>query len=158
MQTPQALSRYPDVSEGVIMLTINDFISRLENVKVTRQDQWMANCPAHGGTNRKLAVKAGNPKPKVNCLSQGCTQEDIYEAIGVRWFDFYPSKPSTQYDAYDNPKFVITREMINGMSHRLTMCIIAIADIMAGKELSDEDKADVLAALHDFQELMDAAR
>ena len=55
------------------MLTINDFISRLENVEVTRQDQWMANCPAHGGTNRKLAVKAGNPKPLVYCHSQGCS-------------------------------------------------------------------------------------
>ena len=52
---------------------INDFISRLENVEETRQDQWMANCPAHGGTNRKLAVKAGNPKPLVYCHSQGCS-------------------------------------------------------------------------------------
>jgi hypothetical protein len=56
MRTPQPLSRYPDVSEGVIMLTINDFISRLENVKVTRQDQWMANCPAHDCNQTRSAV------------------------------------------------------------------------------------------------------
>jgi hypothetical protein len=139
-------------------ITVHDFLNRLDNVKETRKGQWMANCPAHGGTNRKLAIAEGNPQPKVNCLSQGCTKEEVYDAVGVHWSDFYPEKPSTQFGAVDNPKFVMTREMIDGMRHRLTMCIIAMADIMAGKELSDEDKADVLAALHDFQELMDAAR
>ena len=141
-----------------MQLTIHDFLARLENVKETKQGQWMANCPAHGGTNRKLAVTEGDPKPRVFCFSQGCSPEEIYDAVGITWSDFYPSKPSTQYGAYDNPKFVMNREMIDAMSHRLRMGIIAISDDMARKELSDEDKADVLDAFSHFMDLMEMAK
>jgi hypothetical protein len=136
-------------------LSTHDFLARLDNVKETKQGQWMANCPAHLGTNRKLAIKAGNPKPRVWCHSQGCSTEEVYDAVGVSWTDFYSEKASTQFDAYDNPSFVMTREMRDACKHDLQLFLIAFDDMLRGKVLSDEDAADARWTVAHFIELLE---
>ena len=63
---------------------IDDFLSRLKNVRQTGANQWTASCPSHDDQTPSLSVSIGkDEKIIVHCHSdKGCTYKSIFDAAG----------------------------------------------------------------------------
>lgn len=71
-------------------MTVQNLLSRLDKVKKTGNDKWIAACPAHGGRKQSLAVKDDNGKVLVHCFAEGCGILDILGAVGLDMNDVQP--------------------------------------------------------------------
>jgi len=57
-------------------------LQRLENVRQTGHESWMARCPAHADKTASLSIKAGNKCLLVYCFG-GCEPGDVLGAVGM---------------------------------------------------------------------------
>lgn len=66
------------------MISMRDFLSRLQGVQDKGNGQYMARCPCHGDKRQSLAVSMGDDRILVQCLA-GCEYSDILSALGLDW-------------------------------------------------------------------------
>lgn len=65
-------------------------LSRLEKVKATGQDRWIARCPAHGDKSPSLTVRElPDGRVLLHCFT-GCSTADVLVAIGLEFSDLFP--------------------------------------------------------------------
>lgn len=70
-------------------MRIDDFVARLQGVKKVASG-WEALCPAHDDRKPSLSVKEGDDgRVLINCLSHGCSSEQIVEAMGLELKDLF---------------------------------------------------------------------
>jgi hypothetical protein len=76
---------------------IDDILARLEKVRRTGPNNWLACCPAHEDKSPSFTLHA-NPDGRIlaNCFS-GCSFPDIVEAVGLGWEPWFPPKQSADY-------------------------------------------------------------
>jgi len=77
-------------------VTVDEFISKLRNVRPGGPGQWTAYCPVHEGDGRKhkssLGVGTGNAgEILVHCFV-GCGVAEIVKAMGLELADLYPTR------------------------------------------------------------------
>lgn len=72
-------------------MTVQNLLSRLDKVKKTGAEKWIACCPAHGGKKQSLAIRDDNGKVLVHCFAEGCAILDILGAVGLDMQDVQPS-------------------------------------------------------------------
>ena len=78
---------------------INDFLSRLTNVKPKGEDSWVACCPAHEDRSPSLAVSCDREgKILLHCFA-GCDVHSITASVGMNISDLFP--PNTKYTRED---------------------------------------------------------
>ena len=88
---------------------INKILDRLQKVKQTRPNQWVACCPAHDDKSPSLAIKqCDNGKILIKCWA-GCGIDDIVGAIGLELSDLFPADPgySKQERSYFNAETIL---------------------------------------------------
>jgi hypothetical protein len=73
-------------------MNINNLLSRLEKVKQTGNDRWLACCPAHHDKQPSMNIKE-NPDGTILIICRtGCASHDILQAIGMEFSDLFPEK------------------------------------------------------------------
>jgi putative DNA primase/helicase len=77
----------PEVEDDVEVL-----LGRLEGVRRTGPDSWMARCPAHPDRNPSLSVSVKGGRVLVHCFA-GCAPEAVLEAVGLTWKDLRAPDP-----------------------------------------------------------------
>ncbi len=82
-------TRPPEVEDDVEVL-----LGRLEGVRRTGPDSWMARCPAHPDRNPSLSVALRNGRVLIHCFA-GCAPEAVLQAVGLAWRDLRESDPWT---------------------------------------------------------------
>lgn len=71
---------------------VRTFLSHLQEVKKTGQDQWIARCPAHEDKKPSLSIsRSVGGKVLLHCHA-GCTPEEIVHAVGLNMSDLYPAE------------------------------------------------------------------
>ena len=96
-------------------------ISRLKNVHET-SNGWDACCPSHEDKKPSLSVSETDDGKVVFHCHAGCSQESVLQALGIKWADLFPTKPTNgrgqlgeiiaSYDYTDeegNPLFQVVR-------------------------------------------------
>lgn len=74
------------------MISIEDFLARLENVTQNGEGRWMASCPAHDDSNPSMSVAIGDKGGiLVKCFA-GCPAESIVAAMGLKMSDLMPEE------------------------------------------------------------------
>jgi hypothetical protein len=69
---------------------LNDFLSRLTNVKHVGSSKYVARCPAHKDKHASLSVTTGDDgRILLKCFA-GCTAGDIVAALGLKMSDLFP--------------------------------------------------------------------
>lgn len=77
-------------------MTIETLLSKLQKVKRTSNNNWMACCPSHMEKTPSLSIKDDNGKILLHCFGQQCAAADIVSAIGMDLSDLFP--PSDNYN------------------------------------------------------------
>jgi hypothetical protein len=126
-------------------LSPEDFLSRLEKVKRTGPNRWLALCPAHEDRTPSLNVRIEPDGTKLVICRAGCDTQAVREAMGCEWSDFFPEKSTGVYDR-KLPRAFTASEILEALEQEVTIVAICACDVAAGKPISTEDKERVLLA------------
>jgi hypothetical protein len=71
-----------------------DLIARLDAVRTTGPDRWIARCPAHLDRHPSLAIRGlKDGRTLLHCFA-GCPVDSVVSALGLRLSDLFPPRPS----------------------------------------------------------------
>ena len=112
---------------------IDLILSRLERVKQTGPNQWLACCSAHPDKNPSLSIRQTEDGHILfHDFGQGCSAAAIVAAIGLELADLFPPRPITHagpIPPHQRPK-ISDRDLLQII--RREVCVVAIA----GEELA----------------------
>lgn len=113
-------------------------LERLEMVRKTGSNKWIARCPAHQDGTPSLSITEVNSGERVliHCHA-GCGALDILESVGLDWSALYPEGENY------SPLFKNTREQ-----RAIDDMVVAIAQAKRakGERLSEQDKQALIQA------------
>lgn len=126
-------------------MTDDEFLSRLQRVKRTGANRWIAICPAHEDRRPSLNVRIEPDGTKLVVCRAGCENNAIRDAMGCEWADFFPEKSNGVYDR-KLPRAFSAGEVLEALETEVTIVALLACDIAAGKTASKEDKDRALLA------------
>lgn len=115
---------------------IEQLLARLEGVVERGYGQYLARCPAHDDHDPSLSIKVlDDGRVLLHCFA-GCAVESILMALRLEWSDLFPagaralSATTTRWNYHD----------LSVMARReLQVAIVAVSDVLAGKQLCAAD-------------------
>lgn len=119
-------------------------LSRLDSVKCTAPDRWLARCPAHDDRHPSLSIReCSDGKVLLKCWA-GCAVHEIVAAIGLRIDDLFPARP-TQLGKRERRPFPAS-DVLRALAHEGTIVAVAASRLGNGHPLTDQDRGRVLLA------------
>ncbi len=70
-------------------MSVDTLLSRLDRVRPTGKDRWIACCPAHDDKSPSLAVTIKDEKILLHCFS-GCSVYDVLFSVGMKAYELFP--------------------------------------------------------------------
>nr|BAH89612.1 hypothetical protein [uncultured bacterium]BAH89891.1 hypothetical protein [uncultured bacterium]BAH90142.1 hypothetical protein [uncultured bacterium] len=119
---------------------------RLEGVRQTGADRWVARCPAHADRRPSLSLREGDDgRLLVHCWA-GCTAVEIVAAAGLTLSDLF-EKPLTHYaPAARRPWHDAGLEALRALADEITFLFVMAALLAGGLELTDTDRDRLILA------------
>jgi hypothetical protein len=116
-------------------------LARLDGVRQTRPDRWIARCPAHEDRAPSLSIREGeNDNVLLHCFA-GCSAAAVVEAIGMELSDLFP--PRLEHYREPVPRsqrpMLTMSELVALLRYSVTAVGLAAEDMAAGRALSPED-------------------
>ena len=125
-------------------MTAAVLLSRLDGVRQTGPDRWLARCPAHDDRRPSLNVReADGDKVLVICRA-GCSTENVLAAIGLTFDALYPERPTHRGKPERRP-FPAT-DVFRAVEHEVLIAAAAASYLGNGGTLTDADRARLLLA------------
>ena len=133
---------------------LDRLLPRLERVKTTGADQYIACCPAHEDRSPSLSIKRVDDRVLIHCFA-GCCASDVLAAVGLSLADLYdrplghhlPPLQKAQRRRNDQ-----ALDFLKALKHEIVVTALAADRTLAGYRLTDEEHARVHAA---HQKIMD---
>lgn len=130
-------------------------LSRLDGVRATGTDQWVARCPAHDDRDPSLSIAEKDDRVLIHCHA-GCYVNEVVDAVGLNITDLFPPRQ-------DRGKPVRRRPDYRGMwllsKHAFWVLAIATAALEQNRPLNEKDLESVRQArarIYDVLEVLDA--
>lgn len=126
------------------MIEITDLLNRLEKVKKTGTDKWIARCCAHEDKSPSLAIKvADDGRILLHCFA-GCSVFDICGAVGVEVSELFPPSHDHTWRSEETRLVGAIRftamDALRCLSYEGGVLAITAADMAEGKVLSPSDR------------------
>ena len=132
---------------------LENLLSRLEKVKQTGPDQYVACCPAHEDKSPSLSIAQRDDRLLLHCFS-GCSSDAVLDAIGLEFGDLY-DKPISHHQKSIRRPFPAA-DILRAISLELTVTVMAAEQMRNGDALSDEDMARLYLAYQRVNAAIDA--
>lgn len=137
------------------MTAADTLLARLDKVRSTGPDAWIALCPAHEDKRPSLSVRQADDRVLIHCWA-GCGAADVMGAVGLRLADLFEHRHTDTYVAPRRPPLPSSRELVALLEYDL-----AVIDIAAGKLFSNagkfapEDHETLFNAIADIRRILD---
>lgn len=130
-------------------------LDRLEGVKQTGADRWIARCPAHADKRPSLNIReTDDGTVLVRCFA-GCGAEAIVQAVGLELRNLFPEKPNTDYTRRSvRPWSAI--DLLRVCANEVLLVAIAAQDMVAGIPIDADRVTDAARRLQDAVDLAGA--
>jgi hypothetical protein len=137
-------------------MPVEKLLSRLDGVKGTGPDRWVAKCPAHEDRRPSLSVRAlDDGRILVHCWS-GCSAAEVVHAAGLTLVDLYPPRPDDHHRGPLPKRSRWHRDDAWALvAHEAAVAAVVASDAAAGREISTTDAERAWQAA---DRLADAAR
>jgi hypothetical protein len=113
-------------------------LQRLEKVKKTGRDKWLASCPAHDDKGPSLAIRETDTGIVLLHCFAGCSPLEVLEAIGLDFTSLYPSNV-TDHSTKPVRKPWNASDALTGLAFE-SLVLLQYAQLMAtGTTLTDAD-------------------
>jgi hypothetical protein len=118
-------------------------LERLERVRKTGSDKYVARCPAHADKSPSLSVREmSDGRVLIHCFG-GCETADVLAAVGLTFRDVMPERVGDFPRA--RPAFTAT-DALRALAREAGIVAIAVADLNDGKAFDDADKSRIAVA------------
>ncbi len=132
--------------QGYPQMNVDLILSRLERVKVTGRDSWMACCSAHEDKNPSLSISVRNEKILLHCWA-GCASLDVLQAIGLDFSDLFTDKDRevTNGKPIHRNRFPYA-DVLKALAFEATVVYISGQMVCSGKTLTPVERERLLLA------------
>ena len=119
-------------------------LSRLDGVKQTGADRWLARCPAHNDKRPSLSVREiDGDRVLVHCWA-GCAVRDVLGAAGLSFEALYPQRPSHRAKPERRP--FPTTDVLRAVEWEALIVAVAASSLVNRGELAEDDRKRLLLA------------
>jgi hypothetical protein len=110
-------------------MTAQKLLDRLESVKQTGPDRWLARCPAHQDRSPSLSIRElGDGRVLVYCFA-GCEASDVLTAVGLDLGDLFPERlPEHSYRPSHSS--IPAGDLLSMLDHELTVIVLILSEIV----------------------------
>ena len=130
---------------------IEDILSRLEKVRKTGSNNWLACCPSHEDKSPSMTIHAADDgRILVKCFA-GCGFEEIVGAVGLGWDPWFPPKPQSDFVPAVKRPFPAA-DVLEALWFETLVVAVTAGDIASGKEITKDDRARMWCALDRINE------
>lgn len=139
---------------------IEDILSRLEKVKRTGRNNWLACCPAHDDKNPSLTLTHGeNGGVVARCHSHQCDISAIVHAVGLGWAPWFPPKAPSDYD-FRGPirRPFPAADVLEALALECRIVAIVAEGIEKGEDVPEIDRERMRVAIMRIREAGEVAR
>ncbi len=134
---------------------IKNILSRLDGVKETKPDQWVAVCPSHSDRNPSLAIKRGDDGRVLLKCWAGCSAADVVEAAGLELRDLF--EQLIKYNKPTRERLYPNHKHIHQLLQQHIWLVFVIACDMRERRDITKEAMDVLSdAIADINKMLDA--
>jgi hypothetical protein len=139
-----------------VIMQIEDFVARLENVKTKGRGQYLCSCPAHADSDPSLAVtQTPNGKILVKCFA-GCSALEIVHSMQLTLEDLFADAYQENPMAFAQREIASRRKVLDKIEYAKTYLGLVTAQLKAGQVV--DEKAIIKAyKLKNFLEEQGAA-
>ena len=131
-------------------------LARLDRVRPSGHDKWIARCPAHQDNSPSLSIKrADNEAILIHCHA-GCDAAAITAALGLNLADLFPPRPADVHSV--RPRASTLTPLAMAFERDLIITTIVLGDVAAGKPISNDDKITAKAAATRLWAALEKAR
>ena len=130
-------------------------IERLQGVRSTGPNRWLARCPAHDDRRPSLTIRLTDDGLCLLHCFAGCETADIVAAIGLELGDLFP--PTNRHHRSREHRPFPALDVLRAVSHEVLIAALACGDVVAGKPLSEADFQRVLQARDRIQSAVNIA-
>lgn len=119
---------------------IHALLDRLDKVKPTRSDSWMACCPAHDDRNPSMNIRlTDDGKILVKCWA-GCGAADIVAAAGLSLADLFPERDRDTWSKPISPsQRWVPRDVLASLAQESLIAAMGAEAAAKGEALSPDD-------------------
>ena len=119
-------------------MNIDNLLSRLEKVKRTGSDNWLACCPAHQDRSPSLVIgEKQNGVIVIHCHA-GCEPLNILAAVGMEFSDLFPEKLADHIKPLRRP--FPAADVLETLSTELLIVAMAANRLSNGDSLMSADR------------------
>ena len=127
-------------------MSADAFLSRLDRVRRTGADRWIARCPAHDDQGPSLAVRElGDGRVLIKCFA-GCSADEIVSASGITFADLFPPSPLTAHATKAERRPFPALDVLRCIVREALIVAIEASRVAAGHLLSADDRKRLLVA------------
>lgn len=139
---------------------ITDLLPKLDKVRQTGVNKWIARCPAHDDKSPSLAItEQGDGRILIYCFA-GCTlssPELVLNAIGLDITALFPEQSKGgRYLPTERRSFSPT-DVLRCLSLEATFLLVVSSDLRQGIPLSDSDHSRLLIAAQRIDRAVEVA-
>lgn len=126
-------------------MTVAQLLDRLDRVRATGTDRWIAKCPAHEDRSPSLSIKeTGDGTVLVKCFA-GCGAADVVGAVGLELRDLFPES-SAEHRRAPSRAWLDARDVLCCLATEGQILAIAASDIAQGKTINPSDATRIAEA------------
>lgn len=136
-------------------MSVDTFLSKLDHVKRTGPNRWLARCPAHDDHHPSLAIREENDgRLLIHCFS-GCSAYEIVSSVGLDLAALFPAR-EIPYARPERRPFPAA-DVLRAISYEVLVVSIAAAALLSGQTLTNTDRARLMLASSRLQAALSAA-
>lgn len=139
-------------------MSVDTLLSRLQGVKKTGAERWIARCSAHEDKHASLSIALSQNNRDVVLLRCHalCSTEDVLAAVGLTFEDLYPERAIDNRIAPQRRPF-FPSEVFEVARMEVGICAVIAADMHKNREISEADYQRLYVAVERLQGIAGAA-
>lgn len=140
-------------------MSVEKILNKLNKVKRTSNNSWLACCPAHDDRTPSLSIRdTGEGKLMLRCFA-GCETIDVLGAIGLDWEDVMPpKKPLEKIEMVKSQKHTLyATDALKVLKIESQIIVMAAFDIQKGRTIKEAEMARITLAMERIKTVTEAA-
>lgn len=120
-------------------MSIDSVLTKLDGLKRTGQDRWIARCPAHEDKTASLSVRhLDDGRTLIHCFA-GCDNHSILQAINLDFDDLFPDGGKGQHFKPERRPFSAA-DVLRCIAFEALVVVCAESALLTGEPLSQIDR------------------
>lgn len=111
-------------------------LSRLDKVRQTAPNRWLAKCPAHDDRSPSLSVRELEDGRVLLHDFGGCGAIDVLDSLGLEWGALYPA--DAHRDHAPSHSRVSAADRLEIAAHEIAVAALILADVLSDRTVSED--------------------